>query len=135
MGSGGLERPDFLKDLGSMPLDADFAPLGGQISRRIDQESTALYALHLLAVHVLQLDDVELTAQRFICIGEELKREFLLALEVLMGLEAVAGDTKNFGAEALKIRIEIAKILPFLGAAGGAVLRLEIKNQVMSVEP
>jgi hypothetical protein len=54
-------------------------------------------------------------------------------LEVLVGLHAVAGDMpKDLPAQGLELRMQVAKILAFGGAARSAVLGIKIKDDAAS---
>src|SRR5690606_4226346 len=110
------------------------APLLHQLARLVDAEGAALNAHELLAVHFLQLDHVDLLAEGAVLDAEQLKREVVLALEVVVTLQAVLGNAENLTIGFLELLVVIAEVLALGGAAGGAVLRVEIQYQSLALE-
>src|SRR5688572_20736863 len=116
-----------------MAFDFDLAPFTAQHAFAVDQESTALNADDLSTVHVFLADDVELAAEFFIGIGQQVKRERLLLTEAFVHAHAVAGHTEYRRIAFLELGVSIAEILAFEGTAGGVVLGVKIQNQVLAL--
>src|SRR5690606_21267758 len=129
-----LKRFHCRKDFGNMAGHFHLAPLLHQLAVLVDEEGAALNAHELLAVHFLQLDHVELLAQGAVLVAEQLKREVVLALEVVVTLQAVLGNAENLTIGFLELLVVIAEVLALGGAAGGAVLRVEIQYQSLALE-
>src|SRR3990172_1435254 len=105
------------------------APLAADDAVPVEHEGAALDAAHLLAVHVLDLDDPEQSANLLVLVREQLERETHFLLEVLVRLEAVAGDADDVAAGTLEIGVQVPEIRPLGGAAGGIVLGVEIDDE------
>ena len=86
----------------------------------------------LLAVHLFQLDHVELPANRFVAIGDQLEREALLGLEVLVRLEAIPRDAEDDRVGGLELADLVAEVAALGGAARGAVLGIEIDHYLLA---
>jgi len=78
-----------------MAFHADFAPFPHQSAFPVNQKGAAFYALHLLAVHILQLNHIKEPAQGFLVIRNQIKGKALFGFEILMGFQAIAGNTVN----------------------------------------
>src|SRR5262245_50475781 len=73
------ERPSFecfdeFEDLLHVARHLHAAPLAAHHALRVDGEGAAFDAAHLLAVHVLHLDDVVELARGFLRVGQEVER-------------------------------------------------------------
>ncbi len=117
-----------------MPGHLHAAPLLAQYAVPVDQEGAAVDAHVFLAVELLQLDHVEQLADRFILVADQFEGEFLFALEVLVGLQAVAGDAEDLGIGLLERRVLVAEALALGGATGGAVLRVEVQDDLLALQ-
>jgi len=73
-----------------MALHLDLAPFVPQYPVGVNNKGAALNAHVLLAIQGLFLDDVEIPAQGFFRIGNQVKREAVLGLEVFLAFQAVA---------------------------------------------
>ncbi|MNT00540.1 hypothetical protein D3C72_1349760 [compost metagenome] len=111
-----------------MARDLHPAPLLHQHAIGVDQKGAALNASHLLAIHILLLDDAEQIAHGFVGVGDEGERKFVLGLEVLMRLQRVARDTDDHGAGRQEFGVQVAEVLAFGGAARRVVLGVEIQD-------
>ena len=90
-----------------------------------DQEGSTGDAHHLLAVHVLLLDDAELVGDRLLLVGEERVRQFVLILEFLLGGRRVGRDAKHGNAGSGELCICVAEPARFYGSTGGVGFRIE----------
>ena len=110
----------------------DFAVFFYEISFFIDDEGGSFDAHVFLAVHALFLEDAVKVDDDFIGIREKREVEFVLVPEVAVLLDGVAADAKDDVAEIL----EVGKVRPeglcFECAAGGIVLRVEVKDDFLS---
>src|SRR5699024_412162 len=120
--------------LGGMAVDLDPAPDAAHRTLAIDEESAALDADALLAVHVLFLEHAVGLAYGFVGVGNQVEREIVFGLEFFVLGERVPRDADNRGTGGAKIVILIAKGLAFLGAAGGIVARVKIQHQHLAGE-
>ena len=115
-----------------MALDLHFAPFFPQLAFFVNQEGAALDAHKLSAIKHLLFNDVELAAQFFIGVGQQLKWKTLLSLEFFMRADAVPRYAENDGILAPKLRMQIAEILSLCGTARCRVLRIKIQNHFLS---
>src|SRR4051812_21915243 len=93
------------------------APLARQVAACIKCKRAALDAAHLPAVKIFHLDDSEEFAGSFFLVRQQIERELHLRLETFMRLEAIARDSEYRAFQFLELRIEIAEVLAFGGAA------------------
>src|SRR5262245_10678896 len=112
-----------------MARHLDTAPLAAHDAPGIDRKGAALDAAYLSAIHVFHLDDAVELAHRFVGVGEQLERELHLGLEALVRLQAVARYAVDGAAQLLEIRVEIAEVLSFGGAARRVVLGIEVEDE------
>ena len=87
-----MKLPDGSQHLGHVAGDLHFAPLLDQHAGAVDEEGGALDATHLLAIHVLQSDDVEQRAERLIGVADQREGQLQLLTEVGVAFQAVARD-------------------------------------------
>ena len=92
---------------------------------RTNQKSAALDALDLLAVHDLVLDDAKHMAHFFLGIGDQLKRQLQLGLEIVVRLHVVARNAKDRGTGFHEVLVLVAELHGLGRAARGVVLRVE----------
>lgn len=129
-----LERLDGLEHLFDVAGHLQAAPFLHQDAVGIDQESAALDALDLLAVHDLVLDHAEHVAHLLFGVGDQLERQFQLGLEVLVRLHVVAAHAEHHGAGLDEVLVLVAELHGLGGAAGGVVLGVKIKHYLFSEE-
>src|SRR5690606_380182 len=91
------------EDLVDVALDLDFTPLAPKHAFGVDQKRAALDAERLAPVHILLFDDVELLAERFVRVGDELERQRVLCLEFLVRGEAVARHSEDANLAPLEL--------------------------------
>ena len=115
-----------------MPLDLHASPFLTQNALGVNQKGAALDAHVFTAIVLFQLDHVELLAQGFVLVAEQIEIEFLFGLEIFMAFDAVTRHPEDHRVLPGKPALGIAKILRFGGAAGGAVLGVEIKHDVLA---
>ena len=72
-----------------MPRHARAAPFLHEYAISVDQERAAFDTAHLLAVHVLLLDDTVKSAQYFVGVGNERKRQILFFFEVFVRFKGI----------------------------------------------
>src|SRR5439155_13600970 len=85
-------------------------------------------------VHVFHLHDPELGADLLGLVREQLEGKAHLGLEILVRLDAVARDSGYRTSRLLELRVEIAELRSFVGAARGVVLRLEIQDEQLGFD-
>ena len=112
----GLHIPEFLREA----------------SLFIDEEGGPFDAHVFPAVHALFLHDAVELAHRFFRICQKREIQFIFVAEIAMAAHAVPGNAEDLIAERLKIFLMIPEGLCLHGAAGGAVLRIEIQNDLLS---
>jgi len=65
------------------------SPLPAKDPVLVDQEGAAVNAHIFLAIELLQLDDIELLAEGFVLVGNQVEGKCLLFAEVVVGFQAV----------------------------------------------
>lgn len=100
----------------------------------VDQEGAAVHAQVFLAVELLQLDHVEQLAERLVLVADQLEGEALLGLEVLVRLEPVARDAEHHRVGRREGVELVTKALALGGAAGRAVLGVEVQHHLATLE-
>src|SRR5690554_8201703 len=130
-----MQRLGRLQHLLGVARHLDAAPLPGEPTLGVDQEGAALYPQMLLAVHLLELDDVEDPAHRFVLVGDQLEVEGLLGLEVLLGADAVPGDAEDHGVGGLEVRLAVTEVAPLGGAPRSSGLWEEVDHHLPALEP
>src|ERR1700758_1197541 len=83
-----------------------------------NEEGGPLNADHLLAVHILLLENIKLFADYFVYICKEGVGQVVLLFKLLLRLGRVARDTKNNGACLLYLLEDVAETAGFDGATG-----------------
>ena len=98
----------------------------------VDQERAALDAHVLASVHALLFRITSNSlAHLLVLVGQQLEREFLLALNFSCDRDAVRGDAEHERAwPCLNAGVQVAEVLAFERAAGRHVLRIEIEHQL-----
>ena len=71
---------------------------------------------------------------RLVPVADQLEREALLGLEVLVRLQAVTRHAEHHGVGCGKGFMLVAEALAFGGAARGAVLRVEVQHHLPALE-
>src|SRR5574343_1365505 len=129
-GQGGKDLKGFdeIEDFLDVAGYLDAPPCAAQNAAAVADEGAALEAPDLCAVHVFHFHDSKQVADGFIGIGAEFEREFLLGLEVFVRFQAVAGDAEDDGAGGGEFGMQVAEVLAFGGAAGRAVLGVEVDD-------
>ncbi len=94
-----------------MLFDFDLAPFGAQLPRLVNQESASLNAHEFAPVETLFLDDIKISAQLFVRIGQkiELKSEF--GPEFLVGCQAISGYAQYDSILPPEFGVQITKVL------------------------
>src|SRR5699024_6434774 len=110
--------------------DLDAAPLAAQHAVAVDQKGAAIDPHAGLAVELLLPDHVEQFAHGFFGVRQQGKRQLVLCLEVFVRADAVARYAQDFASARAKLVVQIAKILPLAGTAGGVILGVEINNDL-----
>src|SRR5690606_12284962 len=113
---------------GRVPVDLHLPPFLPEHALGVDQKGAALDAEHAPPAHVLLADHVEQLPEPLVRAGDQLEREALLGLELLVRGEAVPRDAEHADAEALEGPVEIAEALALERAARRRVLRIEIEH-------
>src|SRR6266853_2528887 len=129
--SGGFNK---IEDLLSMTGNLDPAPFAPENAVAVEHEGAPLDSAHPPAVHVFHLHDLELGADLLGLVREQLEGKAHLDLEILVRLEAVARDSGYRASRLLELRVEIAELRPFVGAARGVVLRVEIEDEQLGFD-
>ena len=117
-----------------MTLNLHFAPFLAKFPLAVDQEGAALDAHELPAVKHFLPDNVELTAQCFIGVGQQVEREFLFFPEFFMRTDAVAGHAYNDCILATKFGMHVAKVLSLRRAAWCGVLWVEVQHDLFPAQ-
>src|SRR6267378_2942804 len=112
----------------------DSAPFAPENAVAVEHEGAAFDAADLLAVHVLHLHHAELFADLFVFVRQQLEGKAHFGFEILVRLEAVARDSGYRTSRLLELRVEIAELRPFVGAARGVVLRVEIEDEQLGFD-
>ena len=81
---------DGFKHFFHVPFDPDFAPFPAQHPFCIDQKCAALDAQELASIQGFLPDYIELPAQDFLGIRQQVERKLLPGLELFMRFDAVA---------------------------------------------
>ena len=115
-----------------MARHLDPAPFARQHPLLVENEGAALDAADFLPVHVLQLHDTELLADRLVGVRQQLEREPHLRLEALVRLQRVARDAVDVDARLLELAPGVAEIAALLRAAGRVVAGVEVQDQLAS---
>src|SRR6266852_3428214 len=123
-----------IEHLLSMTGDLDPAPFALENAVAVEHEGASLDSADLLAVHVLHLHHAELFADLFVFVRQQLEGKAHLGLEILVRLEAVARDSGYRTSRLQELRVEIAELRPFVGAARGVVLRVEIEDEQLGFD-
>ena len=129
LGLGGLQ---FGENGIGMAGNLDLAPGLHDAAVGGNQEGAAFDATYLLAVHVLHPDHVEGGAQRFVAIADQREVEALPGTEVVVRLHRVARDAEHDRAGLLELRQQGVEVDAFGGAAGSAVLGVEVQHQPLA---
>ena len=116
------------------PFDLHLAPFLSQFAVLVNEEGTPHNAHELPAVERFFLDDVELFAELLVRIRNEIKGKALLFPEFLVRGNAVTRNAKNDRVLAPKFGVQRAEITAFGRAAGRAVFRVEIDDDVLAAQ-
>src|SRR5215467_5217631 len=114
--------------------DLDAAPFAPDHAIAVQDEGAALDAAHLLPVHVLHLHDVELLAHVLGLVGKQVEREAHFRLEALVRPGAVARDAVDGRPGLHEPGMQIAELAAFEGAAGRAVLGVEVQHHTPGLD-
>src|SRR5215213_11428608 len=106
------------------------APFARQHALAVEDKGAALDAADLSTVHVLQLHHAELLADRLFGVGQQLDRKPHLGLELLVRGDGIARHAVDLASGAPEFVMAVAECRAFGGAAGRAVLRVEIEDQL-----
>src|SRR6266511_455624 len=112
----------------------DSAPFAPENAVAVEHEGAALDPAHLLSVHVFHLHDSELAADFLGLVRKQLEGKAHLGLEIFVRPEAIARDSDYRTSRLLELGVEIAELRPFVGAARGVVLRVEIKDEQLGFD-
>src|SRR3990170_5158863 len=107
------------------------APFAREPAFVADHEGAALDAADFPAVQVLHLDHPELGTRLLVRVREQLERQLEFRLEVLVRLERIARDAADLAVRLEEFRVEVAKLHRLGGAARGAVLGVEKKEEAV----
>ena len=88
----------------------------------------------LFAVHLFEFDDVEKLTNGFVFVGNQLEIEILFGFEVLLGAQAIPGDTDDHGVGRIEGGFAIPKIAAFGGAAGRTGFRVEVDDDLFAAQ-
>src|SRR5258708_28089434 len=117
-----------MENLRSMTGNLAPAALAREKAVAVEHEGAPRDSARPPAVHVFHLHDLELGADLLGLVREQLEGKAHLDLEILVRLEAVARDSGYRASRLLELRVEIAELRPFVGAARGVVLRVELED-------
>src|SRR6266568_6407854 len=123
-----------IEHLLGMTGNLDPAPFAPENAVAVEHEGAALDAPYLFPVQVLHLHHAELFANLFVFVRQQLEGKPHLGLEILVRLEAVARDSGYRTSRLLELRVEIAELRPFVGAARRVVLRVEIEDEQLGFD-
>ena len=100
----------------------------------VDQEGASVNAHIFFAIELFQLDDIELLAEGFVLVGDQVEGKCLLFAEVVMGFQAVTLYSENDRVQCIKLVVPIAEILTFSGTSRGVVLGVKIEHHVLAFQ-
>ena len=86
---GALKAPDGLQHFVNVAGYFNASPFLAKNPVFVDQEGAAVNAHVFLAVELFQLDDIELLAEGFVLVGNQVEGKCLLFAEVVVGFQAV----------------------------------------------
>src|SRR6266702_5145183 len=112
----------------------DSAPFAPESAVAVEHEGAALDPAHLLSVHVFHLHDSELAADFLGLVRKQLEGKAHLGLEIFVRPETIARDSDYRTSRLLELGVEIAELRPFVGAARGVVLRVEIEDEQLGFD-
>jgi hypothetical protein len=95
---------------------------------RPDHERRSGNALHLLAIHILFLDDAEGFADSAVLVGEQRVRQVVFVLETFLGLGCVARNAEHHHSQLLHLLVCVAEPARFNRSTRGVSLRVEEKD-------
>src|SRR5688572_30093375 len=110
--------------------DLYLAPFTAQDAILVEQKCAALHTHEFPAVHALLTDHVEEPADLAIDIREQLERELVFRLELVMRRERVRRHPDNVRVRLAELRVQVAKFNAFAGAARRVVLGIEVHDQL-----
>jgi len=126
-----VEGLDDLEDLVDVRLGAHVLQDVAYHALLVDHEGRAQQARLRVAVDDLLLDHLVEAADFLLRVGEEVHREAVLVAERLVREHVVARNAEDDGVELLEFVFAIAEPDRLDGAGGRAVLRIEIKDNVL----
>src|SRR5580765_162244 len=126
-GEGLADLEDFLH----VRLGAHVAQDVSHHALLVDHERGAAQAELRMPAHDLFLDHVVEAADFLLRIGEKVHREAVLVAECLVREHVVARDAEDHGVELLELVLAIGEADGLDGAAGRAVLGIEIEDDVL----
>src|SRR5688500_18917992 len=112
-----------------MPGGLDLAPGPADDAWGVDKEGDALHADELAAVELLRQDHVEGLAPRLVRVAGQLEADALLVAEFAVRVQRVARGADDGRAELAELRQQRVEAGALGGAAGRAVLRVEVHHQ------
>src|SRR5882672_11097112 len=129
--SDGFNKIEHLLDVA---WNLDPAPFAPENAVAVEHEGAAFDAAYLFPVQVLHLHHTELIADLFVFVGQQLEGKAHLGLEIVVRLDAVARDSGYRTSRLLELRVEIAELRSFVGAARRVVLRVEIEDEQLGFD-
>ncbi len=99
-----------------------------------NDEGHAGDSLHLLAIHILFLDNAEFVADFLIGVAKKRIGQIVLGLEFLLSFRIIGGDAQNYGTGALQFFVRFAEPASFNGSAGSVGFRKEEENHGLVAE-
>src|SRR5438270_2690865 len=96
-----------------------------------DQKRGPFNAHHLLAIHILFLDNAKGIANGLITVGDQVIGQVILLFELLLGGWLISGDAEHHGPGFLYLLECVAEPARFYGSTGGISLGIEEQDQVL----
>src|SRR5659263_518264 len=97
-----------------------------------NQESAALNALDLLAVHDFVFHDAEHVTHFFFSVGDQFKGECQFCFELVVGFHVVTRHAKHGSASFHKVFVFIPELHGFCSTAWRIIFRVEVQNDDFS---
>src|SRR4029079_19098626 len=111
-----------------VPVDLYFTPLVAQYTVGVDEKGAPLDPEHLLPVHILFFDYVELLAELLVRVGQKVEGKGVFRPELLVGAQAVARHAEHSHAQTLERGLAVAEALALERAPGRVVLGIEVEH-------
>jgi len=98
------------QNLSGVSVNLHPAPLADDFAVATHDEGRAFNTKHLLAVHVLLLDDVEQFAHHLVFVREQVEGEVHLRPKFVVARHAITRDAENHVAESFELGVQVAEL-------------------------